>query len=143
MTRRDLLQGLLVTGLWGALTGRGGAAQPKVMDMKGVKALQDDWKTYLAAGYKAPSPAEPLKLAKEEWRKRLSPLAYQVLREEGTERAGTSPLNNEKREGVFVPATDAAREKFTLRKDGCFRKSGGRHSRLYVGERGSYQDPCF
>ena len=104
MTRRDLLQGILVTGLWGALTGRSGAAQPKVMDMKGVKALQDEWKTYLAADYKAPSPVEPLKLAKEEWRKRLSPLAYNVLREEGTERPGTSPLNNEKREGVFVCA---------------------------------------
>jgi len=32
------------------------------------------------------------------------PAAYSVLREEGTERAGTSALNNEKREGVFVCA---------------------------------------
>jgi peptide-methionine (R)-S-oxide reductase len=36
-----------------------------------------------------------------EWRKQLSPEAYQVTREHGTERAGTSPLNHEKREGMF------------------------------------------
>jgi peptide-methionine (R)-S-oxide reductase len=37
----------------------------------------------------------------DEWRKELGAAQYQVLREHGTERAGTSPLNNEKREGVF------------------------------------------
>ncbi|HEX3646272.1 MAG TPA: peptide-methionine (R)-S-oxide reductase MsrB [Vicinamibacterales bacterium] len=37
----------------------------------------------------------------EEWRKTLTPEQFQVLREHGTERAGTSPLNVEKREGTF------------------------------------------
>jgi peptide-methionine (R)-S-oxide reductase len=36
-----------------------------------------------------------------EWRKILSPDAYAVMREEGTERAGSSPLNNENRKGVY------------------------------------------
>jgi len=39
-----------------------------------------------------------------EWRQALSPEAYRVLREHGTERAGTSPLNHEKRAGMFVCA---------------------------------------
>lgn len=39
-----------------------------------------------------------------EWRKRLSAKAYNVLREEGTERAFTSPLNDEHRKGVFACA---------------------------------------
>lgn len=39
-----------------------------------------------------------------DWRQSLSPEAYRVLREHGTERAGTSPLNAEKRHGVFTCA---------------------------------------
>ena len=39
-----------------------------------------------------------------EWRESLSPEAYRVLREHGTERAGTSPLNHEKRKGMFTCA---------------------------------------
>lgn len=37
----------------------------------------------------------------EEWRRRLTPEQYRVLREHGTERAGTSPLDREKRAGTF------------------------------------------
>lgn len=39
-----------------------------------------------------------------EWKKRLSPAAYLVLRREDTERPYTSPLNKEKRKGTFVCA---------------------------------------
>jgi peptide-methionine (R)-S-oxide reductase len=37
----------------------------------------------------------------EEWRQTLTPEQFHVLREHGTERAGTSPLNFEKRDGTF------------------------------------------
>lgn len=40
----------------------------------------------------------------EEWRAALSPDAYKVLRKHATERAGTSPLNYEKRPGTFACA---------------------------------------
>ncbi|HKY20472.1 MAG TPA: peptide-methionine (R)-S-oxide reductase MsrB [Vicinamibacterales bacterium] len=37
----------------------------------------------------------------DDWRTRLSPEQFEVLRKHGTERAGTSPLNREHRPGVF------------------------------------------
>lgn len=37
----------------------------------------------------------------EEWRRRLAPAQYRVLRQHGTERAGSSPLDREKRRGTF------------------------------------------
>jgi peptide-methionine (R)-S-oxide reductase len=40
-------------------------------------------------------------LTDAQWKARLSPAAYQVLRQEGTERPFSSPLNNEKRAGIF------------------------------------------
>lgn len=47
--------------------------------------------------------AEKFEIVKTEaeWRKQLSPEAYKVLRDHGTERAGSSPLDREKRAGVF------------------------------------------
>jgi peptide-methionine (R)-S-oxide reductase len=36
-----------------------------------------------------------------EWQKQLTPEQFRVLRKHGTERAGTSPLNHEHRNGVF------------------------------------------
>ena len=42
------------------------------------------------------------KITNPEWKKRLSPASYNILREEGTERPGTSPLLNEHRKGTFV-----------------------------------------
>jgi peptide-methionine (R)-S-oxide reductase len=40
----------------------------------------------------------------EEWKELLDPQQFRVLRGHGTERAGTSPLNGEKRPGTFVCA---------------------------------------
>lgn len=37
----------------------------------------------------------------EQWRKELTPEQFRVLREHGTERAGSSPLNKEYRPGTF------------------------------------------
>lgn len=43
-------------------------------------------------------------LTDAEWRKRLTPAQYRVLRQAGTERAFTSPLDKEKRAGIFACA---------------------------------------
>jgi len=44
------------------------------------------------------------KLTDADWRKRLNPAQYDVLRKHGTERAGSSPLDHEKRKGIFACA---------------------------------------
>jgi len=50
--------------------------------------------------------AEPFEvnLTPDQWRRRLTPQQFRVLREEGTERAGTSPLDREHRRGAFLCA---------------------------------------
>lgn len=43
----------------------------------------------------------PVSMSDEEWRKKLTPEQYNILREQGTEYAFTSPLDKEKRAGIF------------------------------------------
>ena len=102
MKRRNLLQGLLAAGVWTALPTS--AAAPKADSMKAIEALQKNWRMLLAAGVEPPVPSQTVKLANDEWRKRLNDMQYYVLRKEGTERAGTSPLNDEKRAGIYACA---------------------------------------
>jgi peptide-methionine (R)-S-oxide reductase len=52
----------------------------------------------------APAVSYPVQKSEAEWRAVLSPEAFRVLREHGTERPGTSPLNFEKRSGTFCCA---------------------------------------
>ena len=47
---------------------------------------------------------EDWNFSKDEWKTRLSPESYYILREEGTERAFSSQLNNEKSKGIFLCA---------------------------------------
>lgn len=51
-----------------------------------------------------PSRRDAIRLSEAEWRKRLTREQFHVLREEGTEPPGSSPLNSEKRDGIFVCA---------------------------------------
>lgn len=69
-----------------------------------IGQMRSEWKQFLPVGANVPEAAPPLTLAKDEWRKRLAPAQFHVMREEGTERPGTSPLNAEKRRGVFACA---------------------------------------
>lgn len=47
------------------------------------------------------SPDYPVQLSESEWRERLTPEEYQVLRQAGTERAGTGELLGEHRDGLY------------------------------------------
>ena len=51
-------------------------------------------------GHDAPS-TPPVSKTADEWKATLTPEQYAVLREHGTEPRGTSPLNKEKRDGMF------------------------------------------
>ena len=79
MTKRTLLLGL--AGLVGFLGLRWGASSDA-----------------------APAKKFEVERSDEEWRRILTPAQYTVLRQHGTERAGTSPLNREKRKGTFACA---------------------------------------
>ena len=46
----------------------------------------------------------PFQLTDEEWRKRLTPEQYKILREEGTEKSCSSPLNGVEGQGKFYCA---------------------------------------
>ena len=45
-----------------------------------------------------------IQMSEDEWRKKLSPAQFDILRKHGTERPGSSPLNKEHRKGIFACA---------------------------------------
>ncbi|MCL4686700.1 peptide-methionine (R)-S-oxide reductase MsrB [Myxococcota bacterium] len=89
MTRRDFVRSLVTAfaltgpGLALARAGRAGGSPMSAPD--------------------APAP-DRLELPKSVWKKLLPPDAYAVLFEHATERAGSSPLDDEKRPGTFLCA---------------------------------------
>jgi peptide-methionine (R)-S-oxide reductase len=105
MKRREFVKGLSAFSLV-TLACRGNA-RSAVKDAKAqaaVDELQKNWRSFLADGADVAKSNEPLKLSDAEWKAKLSPQAYNVLRHEGTEYAGSSPLNKEYGRGVFVCA---------------------------------------
>jgi peptide-methionine (R)-S-oxide reductase len=50
------------------------------------------------------TPESPIKRSEEEWKKELPAETFSVMRKNGTERAGTSPLNKEYRAGMYACA---------------------------------------
>jgi peptide-methionine (R)-S-oxide reductase len=79
VNRRKLLNGVGVAGAFAAL----GAV--------------------LSARRSSAEPGRKFEVTKSEaeWRRILTPAQYYVLRDHGTERAGSSPLDREKRKGIF------------------------------------------
>ena len=80
LSRRLFLTGALMTGI--ALAAR----MPAFADEPATEKIEE------------------IQMSDDEWKKKLTPEQYDVLRCEGTERPGSSPLLNEHREGKFVCA---------------------------------------
>ena len=58
--------------------------------------------TSILAAFAMPARAFEVTRSEAEWRAMLSDLEFKVMRREGTERAFTSPLNDEKRAGTYL-----------------------------------------
>jgi peptide-methionine (R)-S-oxide reductase len=101
MQRRDFMAMLSVGPLVLALARHAGSAPTGA---KSIAELQQNWKALLAPGADVATTIEPLNRNEEEWQRLLTPAQFTVLRHEGTEHPFTSPLNSEKRPGVFVCA---------------------------------------
>ncbi|RLQ20672.1 peptide-methionine (R)-S-oxide reductase [Seongchinamella sediminis] len=69
-----------------------------------IESMQQNWRELLPPDFSPPDANDTLQRSAEEWRRLLSKQAFHVLREEGTERAFTSPLNDEHRAGLFLCA---------------------------------------
>lgn len=75
-----------------AVLAAGGAAFWSIRWLGGEHAAADAKKTF------------EIEKTDDDWRAILTPAQYYVLRQHGTERAGTSPLNAEKRKGIYACA---------------------------------------
>jgi peptide-methionine (R)-S-oxide reductase len=100
MQRRHFLIALPSLSLTWAIPPALAAEAPKVS----IAELQQGWQKLLAPGADVATSTEPISKTDAEWQKLLTPSQFKVLRQEGTEIPFSSPLNGEKRPGVFVCA---------------------------------------
>jgi peptide-methionine (R)-S-oxide reductase len=103
MRRRELLRvaAVLPLALFGTARVAGAG---RVASAPDVDALREGWRELLRAGFTPPEAAQRVVRSPAEWRGVLEPAQFSVLRQEGTERAYSSPLNEEKRAGVYLCA---------------------------------------
>ncbi len=102
MNRRNLVTALLSAPALAVLSKL--RAAPRDQATAQLDSLRNDWRALLAPGATVPEASQRLELSKDEWRARLDRAQFDVLRREGTERPFSSPLNDEKRAGVYLCA---------------------------------------
>src|SRR5690606_29502858 len=97
MNRRRLLQGLSAAPLT-LLARRAPAAERTKKD---IEQIRSSWRELVPPDFEVPSRRDTVSRTEEQWRQQLGEERFEVLREEDTEPAFSSPLNEEKRPGVF------------------------------------------
>ncbi|MEO5700638.1 MAG: peptide-methionine (R)-S-oxide reductase MsrB [Casimicrobiaceae bacterium] len=104
MERRQFINRIaaVTAGLW-ATRYAVAAPMPKLTTAD-IDDMRRNWQALARKDLELPSPAAAVTQSREEWKRQLTPIQYDVLREEGTERPFTSPLNEEKRPGIFACA---------------------------------------
>ena len=80
---------------------------PVTVSRRSVLAWAGSTMALAACGSGAEAKSFPVSYPDAEWRKRLTPGQYRILRQKGTEQPGTSPLLKEHRKGTFVCAACA------------------------------------
>lgn len=103
MQRRRFLW-LVTAAPFGLAMARWLHAEEPPADEAALAEIQNGWKELLAAGAEVATTTEPLKKSDDEWKQILTREQYRVLRKEDTEPPGSSPLNDEKRPGIYVCA---------------------------------------
>jgi peptide-methionine (R)-S-oxide reductase len=88
--------------------GMGGCARSEEpADAGGGGSLEEirrNWQSLLAQGADVTLSTDPIQKSTAEWKRILTYAQFRVLRQVGTERPFSSPLNDEKRPGVYVCA---------------------------------------
>src|SRR5437763_12677212 len=103
MKRREFLMAM-AAGAAGAALPATPAAAATGASGKSIAEIQQDWQMLLPKDADVARTVEPITKTESEWKQVLPEERFYVLRKEGTERPFTSPLNDEKRAGVFVCA---------------------------------------
>ncbi len=102
MKRRRILQALASLPLF--VLGPRIACAAAATTNNSLASIQQNWKTLLAKNANVTESTAPIQKTEAEWKQILANEQFFVLRKEATERPFTSPLNAEKRAGVFVCA---------------------------------------
>lgn len=105
MKRREFLLFIAAFPLVMSMAGRARSEPPA--DAGGKESLEKirrNWQSLLAQGADVTLSTDPIQKSTAEWKQVLSDAQFRVLRQEGTERPFSSPLNDEKRPGVYACA---------------------------------------
>lgn len=108
MNKRNFLfaaAGFGVAGAWALSSRSGGNPVFAGVDTDlplDTELVTANWQALLPANANLPDLHTPLDVSESQWQERLTPEQFRVLFREGTERAGSSPLDDEKRDGIYA-----------------------------------------